>query len=370
MAHKRRKGEKWEFVIKRAGLLPKPLYLTFDTEQAGDNFVAKVEALLDKGIVPHDLSPREKVLTIRDLVRSYSAEASPKQKDREVLATIIKDKGGDPTSLIDVNWVDSWVSEMKRKHNLAPATIRAKVGALARACDWAMRKKLVALPDHPFRTLPKGYATYTELDRQFSGTKKVDNHRDRRLRQGEDKMIREVISSGVIPRKQRDRAIEHKDSLLADYDLAVESAMRLRERYTLMKDDVDLRSRTIYLKGSRTKNGRSREVPLSSVAVEVVAAQLDRVKGPYLFPWWDGDTSEYALKMISNYLSKLYSDVFEAAGCPDLREHDLRHEATSRLFERTKLSAEQIMKITGHEDHKTMMRYMNPTGRDLASALW
>jgi len=40
---------------------------------------------------------------------------------------------------IDAAWVDAWIAEMKQSERLAPATIRAKIGATARACDWAIQ---------------------------------------------------------------------------------------------------------------------------------------------------------------------------------------------------------------------------------------
>ena len=55
MATKRlRSSRHWEFIVKRKGLLATPLYLTFDTESEGDAYVRKLEALLDKGIVPDE----------------------------------------------------------------------------------------------------------------------------------------------------------------------------------------------------------------------------------------------------------------------------------------------------------------------------
>ena len=62
--------------------------------------------------------------------------------------------------------------------------------------------------------------------------------------------------------------------------------------------------------------------------------------------------------------------MFEAADCADLRFHDLRHEATSRLFERTKLSDIEISRITGHKDPRVLRRYSNLRGSDLAAKLW
>ncbi|MGI9132666.1 MAG: tyrosine-type recombinase/integrase, partial [Rhodoferax sp.] len=85
---------------------------------------------------------------------------------------------------------------------------------------------------------------------------------------------------------------------------------------------------------------------------------------------WSGTHDKRELVQLSDELSKLYAGIFEAAGCTGLRFHDLRHEATSRLFEKTTLSEAQIMKITGHKSHRMMMRYANLRGSDLADRLW
>lgn len=87
-----------------------------------------------------------------------------------------------------------------------------------------------------------------------------------------------------------------------------------------------------------------------------------------LFPWWNGEA--VALPATSDFLSKLFAHIFEQAACEDLRFHDLRHEATSRLFERTQLSETQIMKINGHKSQRMTMRYANLRGSDLAAGLW
>jgi integrase len=89
-----------------------------------------------------------------------------------------------------------------------------------------------------------------------------------------------------------------------------------------------------------------------------------------VFPWWNGDTHPDVLIELSDYLSKRFIGIFKQAGAQGLKFHDLRHEATSRLFERTTLSEGQIMKITGHKSHRMMMRYANLRGSDLADRLW
>lgn len=365
----RRKGNKWEFVVKKKGVLDKPLYLSFDDYDNGVEYCRNLEAQLARGIVPAIHEPMAVVVRLRDVFALYLRDGHPSAKDRDALNTLTEFPGGLPTDGLTVPKVDAWVSAMKRVDRLAPATIRAKVGAVARAIDWGRRKGLLELTENPLRSLPDGYSHYTELDANLAGVAREDVERDRRLEGGEEATIRKVITEGVLPRKQRPRPVPHKDDFLRDFDLALETAMRLRERFTLEVHQVRLHHRTIYL--DKTKNGDSRQIPLSSVAMRVIEEQIKgKAQNDRVFPWWNGDSSAYGLKMASNFLSKLYADVFEAAGCPDLREHDLRHEATSRFFERTKLPGEAIMKITGHKSHKMLMRYLKLRGSDLASALW
>jgi integrase len=51
----------------------------------------------------------------------------------------------------------------------------------------------------------------------------------------------------------------------------------------------------------------------------------------------------------------------------DLRFHDLRHEATSRLAEIFPMH--ELTKITGHKDPRMLMRYYHPRAEDLAKRL-
>lgn len=380
VASKRNRFGRWEFVVKRAGLLEKPIYLTFDDEAEGDAYVARLERLLDRGIVPTEHEPVRRTLTIDDLVRLYVRDAHPSDKDVSALNTVVKDRGRVPVTSICSGWVDDWVTELKRIERLAPATIRAKVGAMARCADWGVRKGHLVLPDQPFRTLPDGYAQYTDVDAKLAGVVRVDIERDRRLEPGRDgspdehTRILAMIDGGVVPRKLRPLQLEHKAALRLLYILALESAMRMREMYTLTLDQVRIDQRTIFL--DRTKNGDKRQVPMTSVAraeieeyLRVRSIPAGRPEG-LLFPWWDGSDSKKSLHSTTDYLSNLWVSIFRAAGCADLGFHDLRHEATSRLFERTRLSETEIMKITGHRSHRMMMRYANLRGSTLADRLW
>lgn len=379
MAGKRKtRTGRFEYVFKRAGVLEKPLYFTFDSEEEGDAFASRLDQLLDRGIVPPEYMPAARVATIANLVRDYERDAHPSDKDRSALGVILKTKGTTPLASITAKWVDDWITLMKREDKLAPATIRARVGALARATDWGMRKGLLTMPDHPLRTLPDGYAQYTQLDVALAGVERVDEERDRRLERGEFEKVMAVLDAGVLPRKQRPLQLEHVPALRLLFVLALESAMRLREIYTITLDQVDLDRRTVFL--DKTKNGDKRQVPMSTVAVAAVKdylsvrpAEIDGRGSSVLLPWWSGQTGKEGKKeliALSDYLSKLWASIFDAAKCDDLRFHDLRHEATSRLFERTQLTDLQIAKVTGHRSLRMLARYANLRGSDLANKMW
>jgi Phage integrase family len=61
--------------------------------------------------------------------------------------------------------------------------------------------------------------------------------------------------------------------------------------------------------------------------------------------------------------------VVKEAEFPDLRWHDLRHEAISRLFENTDLRDNEIMAITGHLSTEMLKRYSHLRSHRLATRL-
>ena len=55
-------------------------------------------------------------------------------------------------------------------------------------------------------------------------------------------------------------------------------------------------------------------------------------------------------------------------GIENMKFHDLRHEATSRLFEKG-FSIVEVASITGHEDLKMLKRYTHLRAEDLVARL-
>jgi integrase len=384
MATVRQRGPKaFEVIIKRSRMLPKPISFTFDTESEAISYGARVEVLLDQGIIPDGLiSKGKQYRVIADVMRAYRSEVAVPESDQKNLDRAVRRIGVVPLHQVGYEWSEKWVKAMKREQALSPSTIRHYVGALARGFDWAMRKGIPELAVNPLRALPKRYATYNEDDARALAVKglpaPVDTSRDRRLEKGEEDAIRAALAGEKRPDRERPLELRHQAALECLFTLALESAMRLREMYTLTMNQVDFPLKTVFL--DKTKNGHKRQVPLTSVAIKALKVYLQHVKdgtrgmegftgaGGRLFPWWNGEKSH--LEPTTALLSVQFGRIFAYAGMPDFNFHDLRHEATSRFFERTELRESEIMAITGHLSQRSVARYRNLRGSDLAERLW
>ena len=349
-------------------LLDKPLYATFDSREQAETYGLQLEGLLAQGIVPTSLLERTKsgqeIWTVSRCITEYLRANSVPVSDSKLLNTIRLLLTRISTGQLNYDWADGWVCEMKRIHNLSPSTIRHRHGALARCFDWMVRKHPGVMAQNPLRLLKRGFATYTEEDKRrlkVAGKEpKVDVERNRRLHSEEEKSVLALLEK--LPDQR------------TFFLLALESAMRMRECYTLSISQVSVRKRTIHLE--RTKNGDSRQVPLSSTAIALLRdyletqAQAIQARDGRLFPFWNGDLDENALDTTTSEVSRLFRTVFAAAGVVDFHFHDLRHEATCRLYEKTTLSDVLIAKVTGHRNLRMLLRYASLRGSDLAGSLW
>ena len=117
---------------------------------------------------------------------------------------------------------------------------------------------------------------------------------------------------------------------------AVETAARKSELLRLLWRDVDLKRRTMLLRD--TKNGEDRNVPLTERAVELLKRLAREEEGEHVFP-----TTSHAI-------TAAWRRILARAKIKDFRFHDLRHEATSRLFERGLEIMEVCLSPCGYSD--------------------
>ncbi|WP_157778588.1 tyrosine-type recombinase/integrase [Massilia violaceinigra] len=139
------------------------------------------------------------------------------------------------------------------------------------------------------------------------GKAKTDVERDRRLDEDEEERILACLVA--MPEAR------------AFFVLALETAMRMRECYTLELEQVGLAKKTIHL--DRSKNGDGREVPLSStigkLLGEYIKVHADDIKarGGRLFSFWEGDRSVRALDAATVDVSLMFKDIFASAAVKD-----------------------------------------------------
>ena len=135
--------------------------------------------------------------------------------------------------------------------------------------------------------------------------------------------------------------------------LALETAMRRSELLGLRWDHIDLERRTIFLQ--LTKNGTSRTVPLSTHAIQILT-EIPRMIDGRVFP------------ITHEVVSQAFNRARKQAVVEDIRFHDLRHMAITRLAEKLPNLIE-LSAVSGHKSLAMLKRYYHPNPEQLAEKL-
>ncbi len=134
---------------------------------------------------------------------------------------------------------------------------------------------------------------------------------------------------------------------------AIETAMRRGEIAAMRWEHVDRKARVLLV--PETKTGTPRRVPLSSRALAVLDGLVRRIDGRV----WG---------MRPDSISQAFERICSTAGIEGLTFHDLRHEATSRIFEKG-LNPMQVSTITGHKTLQMLKRYTHLRAEDLVELI-
>ena len=135
--------------------------------------------------------------------------------------------------------------------------------------------------------------------------------------------------------------------------LALETAMRRGELLGLRWEHIDFGRRTIFLQ--LTKNGTSRTVPLSTHAIQILTEIPRNIDGR-VFP------------VTHEVVSQAFNRARKQAGVKDIRFHDLRHMAITRLAEKLPNLIE-LSAVSGHKSLAMLKRYYHPNAEQLAEKL-
>ncbi|WP_250538244.1 MULTISPECIES: site-specific integrase [unclassified Caballeronia] len=333
----------WTGKIRRSGF--PSLSQTFRHRFEAAAWVAEQEAALEKRIAAVRAAGHNKriasegdsrYLLFGDLMRRYLEEVSP-QKDASGeeairMRGLLKHSiAACPVGALNGARVAEWRNE--RLKSVSGSTVRRDKNLLSHVVEIARNEWEVNIDPNPFKRV--------RMPREGLP-------RERRLSPAEEAALLAACSETWSP------------FIRPIVILALETAMRRSEIIGLTWERVFLSEPSVQL--VHTKTGKPRGIPLSRRAVAVLqelrpnSPEGAQLKGS-VFPGFT-----------ANALKLAFRRAVERAKIKGLRFHDLRHEATSRLFEK-RLAVMEVASITGHQDVRMLRRYTHLQVRDLARKL-
>lgn len=324
MATIRKRAGNWSVQVRRKRYDPESR--TFGSKVEAMQWAREREALMDRG---EPTSPRQlRSQTLGDLVRRYLIEITPTKlsadTERQRLTKMLD------AALFDVPLADLTAGPIaayrdKRASQVKPGTIGRELSLLHNVIDIARKEWGVPLATNvvaQVRRIP------------------IKNARDRRVKPEELQRLHDAL-------------LGCRNPLIRPAILfAIETGLRRGELLNLEWKWINLQNRTAHI--PHTKTGYARTLPLTDQAIAILnGLPRDDVKA---FP-----LSAMALKLGWNRVRR-------RAGAPDLRIHDLRHEAISRFAE-LGLSTVELAAISGHRDLRMLTRYTHIQPSALAKKL-
>jgi integrase len=371
----RKRGHyQWEAQVRRRGYPAQSK--TFNTKAEAEAWSGMIESEMSRGVW---VSRSEaEATTLSEALDRYEQEISLSKKGAAQELSVLKtykavDLSKRPLATIrgaDVaNLRDEWLKYYK------PATVLRRLAVLSHVFSIARKEWGMDSLSNPVELVRKPQPNNARTRRIAANNPSVSTvggeecESQRSAQDGELERIAEASGSSLLP---------------PIIWLAVETAMRRGEIVSLLWVNVDLHRRVVHLPS--TKNGEARDVPLSSRAVAVLQKLKDvrdRAKNDTRESAEDNagrvfeirsDAVTRAFERAVARARKLYVDESKATKLRpdrkflmDLRFHDLRHEATSRLA--SIFPMHELTKITGHKDPRMLMRYYHPRAEDLAKKL-
>jgi integrase len=328
MATIRKLRGRWQAQVRRRGVPPRAK--SFDKRSDAERWARDLEAEADRAGWVADTRAAEKT-TVGELLTRYRTEVTPTKRgavsEASRINSILRCAIAHRT-LAKLTSSDVATYRDERLKTVAPATIVRELNTISHAIELASREWGLWVPRNPVKLVRRP---------------PVPRGRTRRLKEGEEQRLLEACDRGRTP------------LLKPLIIIAIETGMRRGELLDLRWEHVDLKRGIAHL--PLTKNGDSRDVPLSRRAVRTL--QELRTAGA---------KQERVFPMTGNAVRLAFEHLRVRAGMTDFHFHDLRHEAISRLFE-LGLNIAEVSAISGHRELKMLQRYTHLRAVDLVARL-
>ena len=321
----RKKGEgQYHVQIRKRGFPTQTK--TFTKEADAKRWATIIESEMERGVF---VSRTEAEATlVKDVLQRFASEVLPtkrsEQSDKSRIKTLTEEFGDYRMASLNSTQIAKFRDQ--RLKVVGPQSVIHEINLLNRVLKTATMDWGIALPGG----LPTAQVRKPTKPRG----------RDRRVTEEEIVNILEVTGSAEL------RTI---------VTLAVETGMRRNELASLVWEEIDLKKQTAHL--PKTKTDVPRTVPLSKAAIKALKDFGNKPEGRV-----------FELQAAS--MSQAFDRACEPhrANIAGVRFHDLRHEATSRLFEKG-LNVMEVAAITGHKTLDMLKRYTHLRAEDLAKKL-
>lgn len=341
MATISRRGDgQWQAKVRKKGWPEQSK--TFEIRKGAEEWAREIERDMDRGAFMPTTDAEQ--TTIDDVLAEYLREVTPTKKnwksESEIIGRLRARFGRFSLIALHAREVAAFRDELLTAGRAA-STVKHYLDTLAVVIRYAEREMHIHLPaGNPVDKVKR--------PSQPAG-------RERRLMHGElRRLLREC-------RRYRNPVLQ---PLIL---LALETAARQGELFDLQWPDVDLGRSVMTLRD--TKNTETRGVPLSPAAVVILRGLLPEAENVRQLPIgkvFRGSAAATRVAFIRAMARARarYEQVCERAGrepdpryLADLRFHDLRHEAISRLFESGRFEMMEIASISGHKTMAMLRRY-------------
>jgi integrase len=309
---------------------------TFHKRKLAEVWLAKREAELAKGLPKPDAP-----LFIRDLIDRYLTTFQPSRDKETQFKLILRDE------LVNVNAKDYTAADIiayvrrrrssiayRRDHLISASTVQHELCYLHQLFVVARTEWNCPIDPQPMADA----LAYCRQQRLAAHSQK----RERRLTNEEYQRLIEYFTNGG-----------HDLPMIDLIDFALHSTRRLGEICRIRWDDFDPEKKTLIVrnvKHPRTKQGNDRKCRLTDEGITIIQRQPK--VNERIFPYRE------------NSISSAFFRACSILSIDDLRFHDLRHEAITRLFERG-YAIHEVALFSLHQSWEHLKRYTHLKAEDI-----